>query len=204
MKFLLNFFLSGIALGWSWCILSCGILIFPVIGDISSDWKQGLKNGIFFGIGKTISFSILGAIVSYSHFLFERFFTNKISLIIMGFLFILYSFWFYFFSPKKRFLKKFNLSPFFLGLLYGFIPCGPNIGFFIYLSYITKGIFFGILGSLFFSIGSLIGPVLILSCFSPYFYNKIFFFTKNKKYGKIFGLVIFLSWGINLILKGMK
>ncbi|MEM2090029.1 MAG: sulfite exporter TauE/SafE family protein, partial [Candidatus Pacearchaeota archaeon] len=173
MKLLLNFLISGVALGWSWCILSCGILIFPAIGDISSNWKQGLKNGLFFGIGKTLSFSLIGAIISYSHFLFEKFFINKISLIIVGFLFILYGLWFYFFSFQRRFFKKFNFSPFLLGILYGFIPCGPNIGFFIYLSYVTKGILFGILGSILFSIGTLIGPILIFCCFSPYFYGKI-------------------------------
>ena len=198
MRLLFNFFVSGVFLGWSLCVLSCGILVFPVIGEVSKNWKDGLKNIFFWGLGKTISISILGGLVSYSHFLFERFFTNKISLIVVGCFFILYGFFFYFFPIKKRFFKI-NLPPFFLGFLYGFIPCGPNTAFLIYLSYVTKGIIFGII---LFSIGTLIGPVLIFGSISPYLYNKIFIFTKNKNYGKIFGLIIFFGWGINLILKG--
>ncbi|GEM_PF-980076 len=205
MRLLLNFFISGIAFGWSLCVLSCSILIFPAIGEISYNWKQGLKNGILFGLGKTLSLGILGGIISYSHFLFEKFFTNEITSVIIGFLFILYGLWFYFLNLSKGCHKNFNvkLSPLFLGLIYGFIPCGPHIGFLIYLSYVTKGIVFGIISGAIFSIGTLIGPILIFSCFSPYFWHKINFFTKHRKYGKIFGVGVFFVWGISLIKKGI-
>ncbi len=205
MKLLLNFFISGILFGWSLCVLSCGILIFPVIGGISLNWKQGLKNGLLFGLGKTISLSILGAIISYSHFLFQNFFQSKISTTVIGSLFIIYGFWFYFSPLQKKCFRRFNFSfsPFLLGLLYGFIPCGPNIGFLIYLSYVTKGILFGFISGAIFSIGTLTGPILIFSIFSPYLFNKINIFTKNKIYGKILGLGVFFLWGTNLIVKGL-
>ncbi|MGB9677632.1 MAG: hypothetical protein ACPLZ9_03350 [Candidatus Ratteibacteria bacterium] len=46
MRLLFNFFVSVVFLGWSLCVLSCGILVFPVIGEVSKNWKDGLK--IFF------------------------------------------------------------------------------------------------------------------------------------------------------------
>ncbi|MCM8808063.1 MAG: sulfite exporter TauE/SafE family protein [Candidatus Omnitrophica bacterium] len=203
MKLLFNFLLSGILVGWSLCILRCGLLLIPSIGNVSLSWKDGLKNGFLFGFGKTLSFSILGGFVSYSHYLFENFFTNRISQIIVGSLFILYGLWFYITPEIKKiiFKLKFSLSPFFLGILYGFTPCGPNFWFLVYLSYVTKGILFGIIAGVVFSFGTIIGPVLILSILSPYIWNKFNLFTIRKKYSKIFGVAIYFFWGINLILK---
>lgn len=202
MRIILSFFISGVVLGWSLCVLSCGILIFPSVGNISSNWKEGFKNGIIFGFGKSISISILSGLVSYSHFLFESFFKSEISLIIVGIFFIFYGFLFYFFPFKKIHFKKFSsLSPFLLGILYGFVPCGPNLSFLLYLSYVTKGILFGIFSGFIFSVGTLIGPVLIFSSFSPYLWK---IFSKGKKYSKISGSAIYFLWGLNLILKGVK
>jgi len=203
MNLYLYFFISGIVLGTSLCVVSCGLLLFPLIGRESSNWKEGVKNGLIFGLGRTLSSAFLGGVASFSHFLLQEFIESRFSFIGGGILLILFGFWFFFSenSHRKMFLK--NLPFFSLGIIYGLIPCVPMTGFLLYLLYVSKGILFGIISGMVFGIGTTIGPMLILCGIFPHLWKKISHFQNARIYMKIIGSFIFFLWGINLLMKGL-
>lgn len=203
-KLIFHFFLSGFLVGGSICVASCGILLLPLMVKIGERKKETLFVGFSYGIGRVIAFGILGAIASYSNYLLKRFIENKISLIIGGIFLFLIGIW-YFFSKQaikgKKIIK--NLPPFFLGIVHGFLPCGPVIGFLLYLVYVSEGILFGILSGILFGIGSLIVPVFLFWGVSSFLKEKIRNSRKAILFLKVMGTAIFIFWGVNLILYGI-
>jgi len=206
INLLFQFFLSGLILGSSLCLLSCPFFLFPIIARESKTWKEGIKIGLIFGTGRIFSYGILGSIASFSHFLLQDFLGSKISFIIGGVILICIGFWFFFYSEtcRKNYIIK-KISTFLIGITYGILPCAPLTGFlFTYLVYMSKGILFGFISGIIFGLGTLLSPLLILCGFFPSFGKRINKFSKGKIYIKIIGTIIFIFFGIDLILKGVK
>ena len=204
-KLIFHFFLSGFLLGGSICIISCGILLLPLMVKIGERKKEMLFVGFSYGIGRIIVFGTLGAIASYSHYLLNRFIENKISLIIGGIFLCFLGIW-YFFSKQtckdKKIIK--NLPPFFVGIVHGFLLCGPVIGFLLYLVYVSENILFGILSGILFAMGSLIIPVFFFWGISSFLKEKIRNNRKAILFLKVMGTAIFIFWGVNLISYGLR
>lgn len=199
MRLYFYFLLSGITVGFSFCLLSCGLLLFPVAGEGSLNYKQGLLKGLIFNSGKIISYSFYGGIASYSHFLFRNFIESKLSFIIGGIFLIGYGIWFFLKSEKRicRKVKRIELPTFFLGLFYGLIPCGPLLGFIFYVVYVSKGILSGVIFGFLFGLGSTFGPLSLCIIF-PYIW-KILNRPSFRLYLRVISSFVFILWGLNLL-----
>ncbi len=206
MKLYGYFFLSGIIFGFSFCLLNCGLLLFPVVGEGSFNYKQGLLKGIIFNFGKIFSYVFYGGIASYSHFLLKTFIESKYSFIVGGIFLIIYGIWFFLKTGGKHLViekfQKINLHIFLLGLIYGLVPCGPLIGFFLYVFYVSKGILFGMISGFLFGLGATFGP-LFLCLFIPYIW-KFLYRSSFKIFLRLISSFIFIFWGVNLILLSLS
>jgi len=205
-KIFTQFFLSGLILGSSLCLLSCPFILFPLITQQSKTWKEGVKIGLIFGSGRIIAYGFLGGLASFSHFLLQDFLDSKMALVFGGSILIGIGVWFLFYGDKCRknhIISK--LPAFFTGVTYGFIPCAPLTGFlFTYLVYMSKGIIFGVFSGIVFGLGTLFSPILALCGIFPHIGEKINKFQKGKIYLKIIGTLLFFFWGTSLILTGLR
>ena len=202
-KLFLSFFLAGLGLGSSLCLLNCGLLLFPFITLKGKDWKQGLQIGLLFGAGKIISYGCLGGLASFSHRLLQRCLENPVFYWVGGILLLCIGGWFVFHEETCRRNKvKETLPGFLAGLVYGFLPCLPLYGFLLYLVYVSPNIFYGVLAGSVFGLGTLFSPLLVLWGILPYVGQSLAKLKNGKLCLKIIGVAILFSWGISLLLKG--
>jgi sulfite exporter TauE/SafE/plastocyanin domain-containing protein/copper chaperone CopZ len=119
------------------CVGMCGgIMLSQSIGTESKSKFQALKPAIFYNLGRVVSYTILGGIVGAIGSVFSLTLTMKagfqvlagIFMIIMGLNMAGYSL-FRKFNIKLPWsfcsLKKSGKTPFVVGILNGFMPCGP-------------------------------------------------------------------------------
>ncbi|HOK56256.1 MAG TPA: hypothetical protein PKV21_04380 [bacterium] len=199
MKFLLQFFLSGFLVGISFCGFHCCFLLFPVVIKESDNWKGGIKIASLFSISKIFIYGFIGGLASYFGNYIQSIIQKEVFSYISGLILILIGILFLF--PSKKYVKVFKTStPIFLGIIEGITPCAPLIGLIFYIAYLNKGIFFGFSAGFLFALSSIIFPVLLIIGFIPYFLQKILFHSKVKVLFKFLGFLIFIYWGINLIL----
>ncbi len=199
MILLLQFFLSGLALGASMCGMHYSILLAPMVVKTSPNWKEGIKVGLCFGAGKVIMYGIFGGIAVYSGYLIEDILLRSSFRVAGGIILILIGIWFLLSTKKCRGFFK-TAPPFLLGLVDGIFPCAPFLGFLLYLAYISREIYFGILAGILFGMGTIISAVVI-SGITPYLWRKLSFFSKVDIILRIIGLSIFFFWGITLLLR---
>lgn len=198
MFLLLQFFLSGFALGITACAIHSSIFLFPVIAKESNNWREGIKAGIYFGTGKLIIWAILGGISSYLGYLIEDILLQVPFKLASGIILIFIGIWFISCPKKcKKFLKA--LPPFLLGVMDGITPCAPLVGFILYLAYIRGGLYFGIFAGILFALGSVIPLILVVCGITPYLWQKVSCFSKADITLKIIGFIIFSFWGIRII-----
>ncbi len=199
MALLLQFFLSGLALGVSICGIHCSILLLPLVARESLNWKEGVKTGLLFGAGKVIVYGIFGGIASYSGYLVRDIIDRGTLALAGGVVLILLGAWFLFYRGRCRKFFK-NGSPFLLGLVDGVFPCGPMLGFVVYLAYISRGLYFGILAGSLFGLGTITGPVLAVCGITPCLWRRLSRFSKAGLLLRLVGSAIFFLWGISLVL----
>ena len=119
------------------CVGMCGgIMLSQSIGTENKSKFQALKPAIFYNLGRVLSYTILGGIVGAIGSVFSLTLTMKASfqvlagifMIIMGLNMAGYSL-FRKFNIKLPWsfcsLKKSGKTPFVVGILNGFMPCGP-------------------------------------------------------------------------------
>ena len=119
------------------CVGMCGgIMLSQSIGTENKSKFQALKPAIFYNLGRVVSYTILGGIVGAIGSVFSLTLTMKagfqvlagIFMIIMGLNMAGYSL-FRKFNIKLPWsfcsLKKSGKTPFVVGILNGFMPCGP-------------------------------------------------------------------------------
>ncbi len=196
----LQFFLSGLALGASICGLHCSILLMPVVAKGSRNWKEGVKTGLLFGAGKVLVYGIIGGIASYSGYLMQNIIDRGALAMIGGGVLILLGIWFLFYRGGCGKIFKTG-PPFLLGLVDGIFPCGPMLGFVVYLAYIGRGAYFGIFAGALFGLGTITGPVLAVCGITPYLWRRLSRFSGAGIALRLVGSAIFFLWGIILLLR---
>jgi sulfite exporter TauE/SafE len=197
-----NFFISGIVIGTSSCALSCGWLLIPLISENEPSIKKSFFRFIYFHAGKIISYIILGGLVGYSSQFITKITNNRslwlyggTILFVIGILNML--------LPDYRrtgIKKKFSAVT---GFIVGIIPCGPLIGFLVYLAYVANDFVSGAIGGFVFGLGNILNPLIFLIFLVPAstgFFERI---INNKQIFKIAGSLIFFCWAIALILEAM-
>ena len=194
-----QFFLSGLLLGLGICGLHCSILLLPLIARTSSDWKEGLRTGLIFGSGKVIVCALYGGVAALTGRLLNNIMGESVLSFAGGLLLAVMGIWFLFYSGKcGTFIK--SGSPFLLGLIDGLIPCGPLIGFAVYIAAMGKGVLFGASAGLLYGIGTITSPLIIVCGITPYLWQKLARFRYSKIVLRILGAAVFFFWGIVLII----
>lgn len=181
------------------CIGMCGgIMLSQSIGKESSNKFEAIKPAVLYNLGRVLSYTILGGVVGAlgSLFSLSLFFKALIQIIAAVFMIIM-GFNLAGFNLFKRFyiklpwsscsLKRKSSSPFLVGLLNGFMPCGPLQTMQIY-ALSTGSAFKGALSMFIFSLGT-VPLMLTFGALSGLLSKK---YTKNLlRYSGI--LIIFLG-----------
>lgn len=150
-----------------------------------------------FSAGKVAVYGILGALAAgaglHMHYLAD----SRILRTAGASVLFLIALWFLFSRGGcGRFIR--TGSPVLLGLADGAFPCGPMLGFMIYLAYAGGGLVFGAASGALFGAGTVIGPALAVCMAAPYLWKK---FSRLKRAGvllRMAGAIIFFFWGFNL------
>lgn len=199
-RLFLNFFISGLILGSSSCALSCGWLLFPFISEKKSSIKKSFFKFLLFHAGKIVSYVILGGFVGYSSQFITKLTNSKFLWIGGGVLFFIMGILNLLLSECRRISIKKNLAAV-AGFVVGILPCGPLVGFLVYLAYVANNTIGGAVGGLAFGIGNTANPLIILIFFIPLGSSLFESIIRNEKIYRIAGSMVFFWWAATLILE---
>ena len=161
---------AGFTMGWGPCLAYTAPLLLPYIGGAKKSWKDGLKVGLLFSIGRLLALAILGGIATVAFSSINRLFPPQKSgwlylipglfMIIIGILII---------SGKgfklhigKRILDKGTTSMFLFGFLMGIAPCVPYVAILTYIACMAENsVLTGILYASLFAIGTAVAPIVL-------------------------------------------
>lgn len=119
------------------CVGMCGgIMLSQTVGNVSTNKLEAMKPSLLYNAGRVISYTILGAIIGAVGSVFSLSFKSKATVqIIAGMFMIMMGLNMSGFSLFRKFqiklpktfckFKNKSRSPFIVGLLNGFMPCGP-------------------------------------------------------------------------------
>ena len=188
--------ISALVMGFNYgigpCTISCAPLVVPLIMSTSKNKKEGVIYSLIFGLGRIISYALLGFLAGIAGASINLFLPKRA----FGIFFILLGLAL-FFRIQGRCLYKSKLritGPFMsliAGFVYGLGPCPPLIAL-IGLAAASKSALAGALMGLVFGIGTIISPIIILGFFSGWF-------AKQKEFKKV---IPYVSGGF-LILIGL-
>ncbi|MFC1512430.1 sulfite exporter TauE/SafE family protein [bacterium] len=169
-QFLTGLFLTGLALGWGPCIVSCGVML-PYITGTKRGWWQGFRTMLIFSLGRLGAYIFLGGVAGFSGALISSLFyitKTKYYLQLYGGIFIFLLGLIIFISGVKdsrvcSFIHKWDQGNVFIaGLFVGLVPCAPLLAVLTYLILNTSNYMIGSLGGAVFGIGTILSPLLIL------------------------------------------
>ena len=201
----LKLFIAGFTMGWGPCLAYTAPLLLPYIGATKRNWKDGLKVGLVFSIGRLLALAILGGLATVIFSFINRFFPPQKSgwlylivaffMIIMGILIILDKG--FKVHIGKSILDKGDKSMFLFGFLMGIAPCVPYVAILTYIACVAENsILVGVLYAALFAIGTAIAPV-VLGTVMGIIPGKLF---RSAKWLRVFRVVC----GIILILFGLQ
>jgi len=219
-------FLSGIFFGSGPCVASCGPFLLSYVAGTKKGIFPALKDYILFSLARIIAYIILSVAVFFAgSFALEHFsgtyskyifISGGIFIVLTGIFMILGGKWGRFsikdrdgslnsYRILKRTVpedtKKIEPSPFFIGLIIGFMPCGPLLALLSYVSLVSKIWAQSLLYGAAFGLGTFISPLLLLVVFSGMLGN----WMQEKKYYRIFSAIcglIIIFFGVQLIRQG--
>lgn len=172
IEYLLEALTLGFLYGIGPCTISCAPLIVPLIMSTAKNKKQGVAYSIIFGVGRVISYSILGFSAGLLGKTIENIMTKKI---LGGFLIILGVFLLFNIHNKCIYRSKIKINGSFMsltaGIVYGFGPCPPLIAL-LGLAVLSGSALTGFLMAIIFGIGTILSPLIFLGIFSAWFANK--------------------------------
>ena len=199
MEDFLPFYLSGTILGVGICTLHCSLLLAPLVARININWKEGLQTAALFGAGKVLICALYGLIAALTGELLDTLVGETVLSFFGGIVLALMGIWFLFSSGRSgRIIKR--GSPFLLGITDGLVPCGPLLGFVVYI--ISAGLTpaAGTLAGLLFGLGTMTGPVLVVCGVVPWLWRWLKRIPHAALGLRIVGTLVFFGWGIVLIL----
>ncbi len=191
--------LSGLILGAGICGIHCGILLTPVVARGGRNLREGMGIGLSFGVGKLIVYSVYGGIAAYSGRVAMELLGARVLSVTGGVLLLALGVWFFLRGKGCARLCR-SGSPFMLGVVDGFFPCGPTVGMVIYIANTGEGVVFGILSAVLFGLGTLIVPVALVCGLTPYFWSRLSRLAKADLALRIAGGAVFVLWGLNLLI----
>lgn len=201
----LKLFIAGFTMGWGPCLAYTAPLLLPYIGATKRNWKDGLRVGLVFSIGRLLALAILGGLATVIFSFINRFFPPQKSgwlylivaffMIIMGILIILGKG--FKVHIGKSILDKGDKSMFLFGFLMGIAPCVPYVAILTYIACVAENsILVGVLYAVLFAIGTAIAPVA-LGTLMGIIPAKLF---RSAKWLKVFQVIC----GVVLILFGLQ
>lgn len=119
------------------CVGMCGgIMLSQTVGNESSSKFEAMKPALMYNAGRVISYTILGAVIGAAGSVFSLTFKSKATVqIVAGIFMVIMGLNMSGFSLFRKIqikmpksfckIKNKNSSPFIVGLLNGFMPCGP-------------------------------------------------------------------------------
>ncbi|MFC1567143.1 sulfite exporter TauE/SafE family protein [bacterium] len=204
---LFELFITGLAMAWGPCLISCSIMI-PYFAGTKKGFKHGVRGALLFSCGRLIAYIFLGALAGFSGELLSSLYyisNFRFKLQIGGGIFIfLLGLSIVFVSTKQsaicKFLHKWDHGSVFLaGIFLGLVPCAPLLAVLSYIVLHSTNHLVGGFQGFVFGLGTIFSPFLLLAGFATYFTK----FISNEKlyfsFQKICGLVV-MYLGIKSIL----
>jgi sulfite exporter TauE/SafE len=199
MGMMISFFLIGIVFGSGPCLASCGPVVLSYLAGTRQNILGGLREYFLFSLSRILAYIILALIIFFlGKVILDRFLADYARYIfILAGLFIALSGSFIALGKAIAFKIKGGVV---LGALMGFLPCGPLLAIFSYISLVSKTGPQALLQSLFFGLGTFVSPLLflvILSGLIPRFLSD-----KRSIYSRIFNFIcgaILIFLGVHLI-----
>jgi sulfite exporter TauE/SafE len=216
LRIAFSLFISGVLFGWGPCLASCGPILISYVVGTNKDIFKGLKDYILFSIAKLLVYIVLALVIFiFGSFALERL-LGKYSryIFILGGGFIILTGLLIALGKRLEFklchilqrniIDKDKQSVFILGLIIGFLPCGPLLAMLSYIGLISKSLVESLCYGLSFGLGTFLSPIVLL-IMGVGLIPK-FLITRQAAYSKIFSLVcgfIIIFFGMQLIMKGL-
>jgi sulfite exporter TauE/SafE len=195
---LLYLFAQGFFLGCGPCLATCAPILLPYAGTRKS-WREGLASALSFSLGRVIVYVALGSIFGYfGAYILRYYYSSGIdhyirtalsALIVLTGLAVI--------SGREldiKFCRVAEGNMVLMGVLVGLSPCVPLIGVMTEIALFSKGLFSGAVYSLFFGIGTVISPMLLMGALAPSIGGAI-----SRRFARAFAVVC----GILLVFIGL-
>jgi len=166
----LRLLIAGFTMGWGPCLAYVVPFLLPYIGATKKDWKEALRVGLIFSIGRLLALSILGGLATVAFSFINRFFPPQKS----GWLYLIAAFFMIVVGASiilgkglkmhvaKEVLDKGSESMFLFGFLMGVAPCVPYVAILTYIACIAENaILAGMLYAAVFATGTAIPPIVL-------------------------------------------
>lgn len=176
---------GGFVMGWGPCLAYTAPFLLPYIGATKLGWREGLRIGGLFVLGRLLALAILGALATVAFSFLNRLFPPHVSaylylvvgifILALGVLLV----------AGKRFALSVSAIPkqgrfgaetrgmLLLGFLFGIAPCAPLIAVLTYIACVAENIAVGVLYAVSFGTGAAV-PLLMLSAGMGIVPEKVF------------------------------
>lgn len=211
-KIIISVFLSGVFFGAGPCLASCGPIIISYVAGTKNNITKSLIAYALFSLARISVYVVFSIFIFFlGSFTLERILGNSYEFILMiGGAFILFVGALMFFGKRLEFkaynslrrnvIERDKKSIIFFGLITGLLPCAPLLAVLSYIGLVSTAWAHSLLYSLFFGLGTLLSPLILLTILSGLLGQNL----SNKKYYQIFssicGLII-MFLGLQLIRK---
>jgi len=188
-----NFFVSGLLLGVSWCTLSCGSAVLPCVCSGPPRTRDAVAMVARFQAGKLFAYMVLGAGVGLSEGFVRAFQQSRVAVWGGVLCFALLGAANLWGGPaRKNFVRRCSGPG--AGMVLGFLPCGPLVGFLAFLSYMVSTPWEGALSGFVFGVGNAVSPFFLLALFARNI--RAFFLAQPKRTRALEALVsmVFFGW----------
>jgi len=190
--------LQGFFLGFGPCLMTCAPIILPYAGT-KRTWQEGLFATLSFSLGRIVVYVILGGLFGYFGAFILKFYYSSgayyyIQALLAAILMLIGAAILFGKRVDFKFCGVNEGNMFIVGMLVALSPCLPLIGILLEIALLSKGLFSGVIYSLFFGIGTMLSPLLLLGAVIPLVGGRI-----DAKRFKIFTCLC----GIMLVLVGL-
>lgn len=216
-KIIIGLFLMGFSFGVGPCLASCGPLFISYLAGTKKNLTTALSAYFLFSLARIFVYLILGILIFWLGKFILEFWLNRFSkylftlggifIVVLGILTAVGTSSQHWLGGSCQFLQKKLLakdkkSIILLGLIIGILPCGPLLALLGYVGLVAKNWVEVITYCLFFGLGTILSPLLILSALAGLIPRILVGLKESyyKFFSVICGLVI-IFLGLQLILR---